>query len=192
MNTKGNNRSVRKTKNNIRQGVIKLLREKPLKSITVREIADLVDINRGTFYLYYKDVYDLIDQIENELFEEFNEIVKLRISKSKKEVPNPILADVFTFLKDNADICLVLIGPNGDWNFVNMLKDLVRERCLYYWVEIYNAESTKYFEYFYVFFIAGCIGMFEQWLENGAKETPEEMADITERMIMNGVKALGQ
>jgi len=191
MNPKGKNRSVRKTKDKLRQALTQLLREKPIQSITVREIADMVDINRGTFYLYYKDIYDMIEKIENEMFEEFNDIVKLRVSQSDNTSPDPVLSDVFTFLADNADMCMVLIGPNGDLAFVNRLKELVRERCLYYWTEIYNAKSTKYFDYFYAFFIAGCVGMFEEWLKNGMQETPEDMADILDRMIMNGVKALG-
>ncbi len=190
MNPKGTNRSVRKTKIKLRDGLTILMKEKPLKSITVRELADLVDINRGTFYLYYKDIYDMIEQIETEMFEEFNDIVKLRLSKSGGESPDPILSDVFTFLADNADLCIALLGPNGDLTFVSKLKDLVRDRCLYYWTEIYNAKSTKYFDYFYAFFISGCIGMFEEWLKHGMKETPEEMAAITDLMIMNGVKAL--
>jgi AcrR family transcriptional regulator len=190
LNPKGTNRSVRRTRAKLRDGLTQLLREKPLNSITVRELANLVDINRGTFYLYYKDIYDMIEQIETELMEEFNDIVKLRISQSDGASPDPILADVFTFLADNVDMCAVLLGPNGDLAFVNRLKGLVRDRCLYYWTEIYNAKSTKFFDYFYAFFISGCIGMFEEWLKHGMTESPEEMADITDLMIMNGVKAL--
>lgn len=57
-------RRVRKTKRQLRQALTQLLQQKPIKDITVREIADLVDINRGTFYLHYKDVYDMLEQIE--------------------------------------------------------------------------------------------------------------------------------
>lgn len=190
MNPKGTNRSVRKTKEKLRQALTQLLSQKPLKSITVREIADMVDINRGTFYLYYKDIYDMIEKIELEMMDEFNDIVKLRVSKSNGGSPDPILSDVFAFLAKNADMCLVLLGPNGDLSFVNKLKELVRERCLYYWTQIYNAKSTRYFDYFYAFFISGCVGMFEEWLDNGMKESPEEMANILDKMIMNGVQAL--
>ena len=190
MNPKGTNRSVRKTKEKLRQALTHLLSQKPLKNITVREIADSVDINRGTFYLYYKDVYDMIEKLELEMMDEFNDIVKLRVSQNSDATPEPILSDVFTFLAENADMCLVLLGPNGDLSFVNKLKELVRERCLYYWTQIYNAKSTRYFDYFYAFFISGCIGLFEEWLNSGMKETPEEMADILDKMIMNGVQAL--
>ncbi len=133
----------------------------------------------------------MVEKIENEMLEEFNEIVELRVENSKSGSPNPILADVFTFLADNADMCIALLGPNGDLAFVNKLKELVRERCLYYWTEIYNANSTKYFDYFYSFFTSGCVGMLEEWLKNDMKESPEDLAKILDLMIMNGVKALG-
>lgn len=185
---KTDSRSVRRTKERLRQGLTELLKTKPVKRITVREIADLVDINRGTFYLYYKDIYDLVEQLETEMFEEFNEIVRLK--ESNGGPPSPVMTDIFQFLKKNADLCIALIGPNGDLEFVNKLKDLVRDRCLYYWTKIYHAKSTRYFEHFYAFFIYGCIGMFENWLKSGTKESPEEMAAMLDNMIMNGVKAL--
>lgn len=188
MNTTSDSRSVRRTKDKLRKGLAELLKQKPVKSITVREIADLVDINRGTFYLYYKDIYDLVEQIETEMFDEFHEIVRLKECNGRP--PSPIMTDVFNFLRANADLCMALIGPNGDLEFVNKLKDLVRGRCLYYWTKIYNAKSIEYFDLFYAFFIYGCIGMFEEWLKTGMQETPEEMAAILDSMIMKGVKAL--
>lgn len=75
MEEKKVDRRVRKTKRQLRLALTKLLQEKPIKDITVREIADMVDINRGTFYLHYKDVYDMLEQVEAEMFEEFNQIL---------------------------------------------------------------------------------------------------------------------
>ena len=57
-------RRVRKTKKQLRQGLTQLLQTKNINEISVRELSDLVDINRGTFYLHYRDIYDLLDQIE--------------------------------------------------------------------------------------------------------------------------------
>ena len=66
---------VRRTKRLLRQGLTELLKEKSIKKITVRELSERVDINRGTFYLHYKDIYDLVDQIEQELFAEYESIL---------------------------------------------------------------------------------------------------------------------
>lgn len=46
---------------------VKILNEKPIDKITVREIIDVCGLNRSTFYYYFADIYDLIDKIfENE------------------------------------------------------------------------------------------------------------------------------
>lgn len=50
------------TKTNLRTAFWELYKEKPIEKITIKEITDAAGYNRGTFYLYYKDVYDLFTQ----------------------------------------------------------------------------------------------------------------------------------
>ena len=53
-------RRVRRTKQLIKQSLIELMHEKPFKDITVKDITERADLNRGTFYLHYVDIYDLL------------------------------------------------------------------------------------------------------------------------------------
>ena len=190
MDGKKVDRRVRKTKRQLRQALTVLLQEKPIKDITVREIADMVDINRGTFYLHYKDVFDMLEQIENDIFEEFNALIRAHPPAEDQGQPLPLLTDVFTYFAANADMAIALMGPNGDHAFIDKLKDLVKERCFYDWMQVYSSSNSKNFAYFYAFVVYGCIGLFQNWLETGMKETPEEMAALAEQMILNGVKVL--
>ena len=59
-------RRVRRTKALLLQGLIQLMEEKDIKDISVKELSDLADINRGTFYLHYSDVYNMLGKIEFE------------------------------------------------------------------------------------------------------------------------------
>ena len=68
-------RRVRRTRAMILAGFIQLMQQKPVKDISVRELADLVDINRSTFYLHYTDIYDLLEQTENGLMDQFLAII---------------------------------------------------------------------------------------------------------------------
>lgn len=192
MNPKGTNRSVLKTKERLRHGLTELLSEKPAKRISVREITERININRGTFYLYYKDIYDMIEQLENEVLEEYKEIVLSHAPKVPGEIPKPILFDLYSFVADNADMCLALLGPHGDLSFTNKMKELVRERLLYYWNLFYKDQYGDSFEYFYSFLISGCFGLFEAWLKTGMRETPREMAALTEKMFIAIAKELEQ
>ena len=49
-------RRVRKTKSQLRKGLARLLQEKSIGEITVKELVEEVDINRSTFYLHYSDI----------------------------------------------------------------------------------------------------------------------------------------
>ena len=60
---KKEDRRVRRTKKLLSQGLIELMQHKQVKDITVRELAERVDVNRGTFYLYYRDIFDLLERL---------------------------------------------------------------------------------------------------------------------------------
>ena len=51
------------TKNAIMSSLVKLLNEKPLDKITVKDIVLDCGINRNTFYYHYHDIYDLLKDI---------------------------------------------------------------------------------------------------------------------------------
>ena len=47
-------RRVRRTRMRLQQAMLELLKEKDARSITVRELTQRADVNRGTFYAHYK------------------------------------------------------------------------------------------------------------------------------------------
>ena len=68
-----NNRRVRFTRSALREALIDLILEKPLVSITVKDICARADINRSTFYLHFKDVTDILRTTEDEIIEHMHE-----------------------------------------------------------------------------------------------------------------------
>ena len=197
-------RRIRKTRRVIRQCLTELLKTKRIQDITVREISERADINRGTFYLHYRDIFDLMEQIENELLEELEDV--LNHFKASDLLSNPALVftRVFQLVKENSDMVSILIGQNGDINFVNRLKDIVREKCLKDWMELFrpgagggrqtsrSSQNTllddSAFEAYYSFTVTGCIGLVQYWLDSGLKETPEQLASLVEQIISKGLR----
>lgn len=70
MTTSKLDRRKKYTRMVLKESLIQLLKEKQISSITVKEICDLADINRSTFYAHYSDQFDLLDKTEEELIEE--------------------------------------------------------------------------------------------------------------------------
>ncbi len=59
----------KKTRRSITNAFLQLRRQKPLERITIKELAELAEISKATFYLHYRDVYDLSDQLQNEVIQ---------------------------------------------------------------------------------------------------------------------------
>ena len=183
-------RRVRKTRKQLRECLIALLKEKKVQDITVRELTDMADLNRGTFYLHYKDVFDLLEKTEAELLADFNTLVMKHDAADLKQRPFTVFHEVYSLVYKNADLIEILIGENGDMNFVNRLKQLVREKCLRDWMEVYRFGNPEVFDAFFSFIVSGCVGLVQNWLETGLKETPEQLSRLTEQIITLGIGVL--
>lgn len=58
--------------------LLELLGEKPLGKITVTDIAKRADVNRGTFYLHYDNISDVISELQNELIAQMDQFFDTR------------------------------------------------------------------------------------------------------------------
>lgn len=182
---------VRRTKRLLRQGLTELLKEKSIKKITVRELSERVDINRGTFYLHYKDIYDLVAQIEQELFDEFETILQNYTITDLKTQPHRIFSDICGFLYANRDICAALLGENGDIDFIINMRKFLREKCLRDITAHYALENLTAYNYVYAYFEAGVVGLVRYWLEHPEDNTtPEEIAVLIEKIFWEGANCV--
>ena len=180
-------RRVRRTKTLLLQGLMQLMESKDVKDISVKELADLADINRGTFYLHYSDVYDMLSQIEDELFAEFHEIIDRTLKPDPAaHAPRVTLLEVFSFLERHRMVARAMIGPHGDLAFLNRMKNLVKERLDSILAASRAAMDGSYLE---AFAVSGCIGVIEAWLAQPDPPSPEAMADICGRILERGFRA---
>ena len=182
-------RRVRKTKALLLKGLTELMEQKEVTHISVRELTDLVDLNRGTFYLHYRDIFDMVNQVEDELFQEFENLFTDNLPEDSAVPPTQtVLTNVFTFLLEDEKTVKAFLGPHGDLTFINRLKDLVKTRVRKVW-EDRGLDPDK-FEYFFAYTASGCIGLMEIWLKNGFQESAEEMARMADSMLTNGIQPL--
>lgn len=180
------NRSVRNTKRRLREGLLRLLEEKPINEISVKELTELVDVNRGTFYFHYQDIYDLLHRIEDEFFEQFD--LTLSENRTKLGAPDyPYLHAVFSFLGENQDFCRIMLGPHGDMQFVDRVKKRVDTQCSYFWQILAPGADRLRYGMYNAFIINGCIGLIQEWLDNSGDLTEERITELTATIILASV-----
>ena len=187
MNKSGQeNRSVRNTKRRLREGLLRLLEEKPINEISVKELTELVDVNRGTFYFHYPDLYALLREMEQDFFDAFSRTLHEGVPHGEAAY-HYLLGAIFAFLEENASFCRIMLGPNGDMQFVEQVKALVDDTISYFWrMKASRADPAKY-EMYNVFIINGCIGLIQEWVNDRRDLTVESISELTATLILASV-----
>lgn len=186
-----NDHRIRVTKMLIRRAFTDLLRQKPIQSISVKELCEKAGINRGTFYSHYADLYDLRRQMEDEMRTEFEKALEALLEAGPQQVtPIKVITELFQCLKDNSDLCVVTLGDYGDKDFLLKMLNYAREKTMESYSKHFRDASPKKIEYFYAFASSGCIGLLRKWLEDGLTSSAEEIASIAENIMMQGIRFL--
>lgn len=93
-----------------------LLKEKTITAVTVKEICELADINRSTFYSHYFDQYDLLSKISEEVVADMYETLN-EYSFKKNEEALQMTEKIMEYVAEKSDICQILLSDNGDSTF---------------------------------------------------------------------------
>lgn len=194
-----NDRRTIRTKKLIRSALAELIDEKGFINISVTDLAQRADINRGTFYLHYVDKYDLLEKIENEIIQEMEEETKHLDPINMRNIdttnkPLPFMVTLFEYFRENSVIIKSILGPKGDPTFERKIKKFIE-------TNLFEKQKSKSFnvdqaviseEYFIPYILSADLGVIQHWLEKGMEESSDEMALILARMSLLGpLRAVG-
>lgn len=180
-------RRIRKTKTQLKNGLAQLLKEKAITEITVKELTEKVDINRSTFYLHYCDIYDMMEKIETELLQKIEDLACAHPVSPFSQDSFPFIEDIFAILSENREICAALLGPHGDIGFLHRIESILSEHSLKVLRDRFP-EKMENLKYSYSFCLSGCVGLIKTWLSGDYKESPQHMARLTFQLINNALK----
>ena len=184
-------RRVIKTRRQLKKGLAALMKEKSVNQITVKELVEEVDINRSTFYLHFKDIPDLLREIEENMEAQIKRAIEEHPIVSGNENAFYFIEDMFRVLDEEREISKALIGPNGDMGFIHRIERIIKENSRGTLEKMFPGKKED-LKYFYAFCLSGCLGLVKVWLNEGEEKSPEEMAQMTFNMIANAKDAFCQ
>ncbi|MGE5372411.1 MAG: TetR/AcrR family transcriptional regulator [Solirubrobacterales bacterium] len=174
-------RRVRRTKRILAVTLVDLLKEKPLNRITVKEITEIADVNRATFYRHYQDVYDMFHQVEDDLLAEFKKAVTAQPVRGLDDLRG-FYVRIFEFVGENADFGQMLAGTNREMSLVEKCKDIVDD--------FLNDARTNNLppvdRFANAFVVAGFVEVVKTWLNENMPVPPARMAEYILHSIRFG------
>lgn len=191
--THGADRRILRTREAIQNALIDLIEELGFESISIRNIAERANINRGTFYLHYHDKFDLLEQTENEIIENVRRILVTSGGVdfeefSSSEEPVPVIVSLFEYFQSRARLIHAVLGLKANPGFQNRIKKAIEDNLfeLGYFAKKKPADLLVPEEYLVAYLAAAHMGVVQSWLINDCKESPREMAKILAQMSFYG------
>lgn len=186
MNYLSPDRRARNTRSAIHASLFQLSKTKDIHRITVKDICELAQINRSTFYKHYESLQMLVNEISEEkaqkLIDEYERI--FHSSPSFFEVAS----GVFQVLKEDPDIYdWVLSRPNSYGH--QFLHRYLEESFIPRWLSMYPNIPQGQLSWVFTFLIEGILAVLKRYCEDSY---PEEITSINHtllRMAVNGLKS---
>lgn len=182
-------RAIR-TRRALRDALIALILENGYEAITVQDITDRADLNRGTLYLHYRDKQDLLlsssEDAHADLIARFTPIAPDSLSFAQAERH---LTLVFEQVAANADFYRVMLGENGVAVFAKRLREIVAQVSLTRLGDLARLRPVRPVAPELVAGYAGgaIIGVIEWWLRDNMQMPPAAVAHQTLQILISGL-----
>ena len=174
---------VRYTEHILKESFIKLLAKKPVNKITVKEVCEMAELNRSTFYAHYSDCFALMEAIEDEILSDFEKA----LSGIEASNLNALVAGIYEMVDNNEKACRTLILNGSSTTILNKMIENAKDRSIVAWKkQLPNATDTE-LEMLYIHLSNGLMRVVVSGYD---KYSRAEVAEFVNKMVRGSLKEL--
>ncbi|WP_127493779.1 TetR/AcrR family transcriptional regulator [Paenibacillus glycanilyticus] len=175
------------TRQNLTDAFWSLYRTKRIEKISIKEITAKAGYNRGTFYEYFKDAYDVLEQIENDLLVKLQErmLTPLQTDVAIMDISMQVVL-LIQSLEELNDYYMVLLGDQGDPAFLSKIKNSFKPLLM---ARLTGDGAKEGFELDYTveYTLNAMIGIFHYWFSQSNKPPLEQLFALMNELLNDGV-----
>ena len=158
-----------------------------LSRVTVTAVSERAGVTRRTFYSHFRDIPDLVTQIEDETLAELRpslervaacHLDELRAALDRGD-PAPGATELLAAVRDRGAYLRPLLGAGGDPAFAERIKDLAHDVVAPRALDGLDLRALgSLFDYYLTFCISAEVGVLLRWLDGGLRESVPTMVRL--------------
>lgn len=171
-------RRVSKSKHALKQALITLMDQKPFKRITISEIVELADLNRGTFYKHYQDKEDLLNDLINDVFSDLTDSYRAPYHNQSTFYYDRLSASaikIFDHVAKYSTFYTIVIHDDALPGFLNKIGELLKDLSISDHIKDFDDPVIDH-ELMASYQSYAILGLIVEWVKGGFKYTPTYMA----------------
>ncbi len=182
-------RRIVKTKRAIRAAFASLVAMKDINHITIKELADKADISRKTFYFYYNSVWDIAEEIQNEIADKMFAIIDENGLSFSEESYQLVYEKFKSSIENDYQLFISVINASNNPS--------IREKTIKHFKELLlNRYSNNFITEDKIanlsidFIISGSMYVFKKWNNSDKNMSLEEFVHVVLLLTRYGLKGL--
>lgn len=179
------NKNSEETKERIKKAFIKLYKENRIEKITISQLTKEAKVYRGTFYYYYTDIYDLLEQIEESFFKEVIEDVLGVIEGILVGDIEERAVEITEHFKKYEEIMTLFFVDKPNTTLIRRLKEAAKCKVLMK-LGIDNNNLSNEDKYILEYIASAQVGIITKWIENKRDINAVDLAKIIKKVNLFG------
>lgn len=179
------NKNSAETKERIKKAFIKLYKENRIEKITISQLTKEAKVYRGTFYYYYTDIYDLLEQIEERFFKEVIEDVLGVIEGILVGDIEKRAVEITEHFKKYEEIMTLFFVDKPNTTLIKRLKEAAKCKVLMK-LGIDNNNLSDEDKYILEYIASAQVGIITKWIENKRDINAVDLAKIIKKVNLFG------
>ena len=171
-----------KTRKKLIASFWKMYKTNDISKITIGNICKRADYERTSFYRYFDDINDILEQTEKEIVES----IRSDIQKNYKDEDTGIFYEGFKKFNSKYGEYIVVFHEKGNRNFYNKFKALVKEDVFKYLK--FNVKDEKEKDFLFEFMFSSLISSYAYWYRHQKSMTLESFVKYANNLLLNGTK----
>lgn len=180
-------RRIKRTKMLLQNALVDLMLEKAVGKISVKELTQKADVNRSTFYLHYLDIYDMLEQMENEFVETIQGFFHDFFTPLTTSMPLTLFVNISEWLEQDKEYYVKLLRGSASGYIFEELESRIRDEFLTLLYLIFLDEESLDLRTRVNFTVSGTVGVLRMWVMEGGNISLVELSETIDDILNNGM-----
>lgn len=173
---------VIRTKKAIKTALFRIMEEKDVSSITISELSQLAGVNRRTFYVHYRNITDILDEVEGELVQALNQLVERFDANDFKQSTHDLFIGLNDLISVDFDYYFHLVRVDMRGTLVSRLKGVIKKSTDQL-LERAASGKNENSGIVSAFIVGGFFNTYLEWHSESNSTSIETVADLVSAMV---------
>lgn len=174
----------------IKVALLQLMLKNDISRIKVKELIEIADISKGTFYAHYTDVFNVLEEIENDNIKLLRDYLQAQPRVELINDFSPFILKVFNNIEANLDFYKILFATKNANSFLNKMQKVFVDYMMEDHLMLTKLRSKEEAMLFFSFISIGTANLLQDWFNCECEIPLEGLAKLLNECIINGVGAI--